>query len=440
MTRTQIIRVFLTLFAGATALSAIACASSPSSPSAAPPASAALSWAAVTYGVSAPSSLAQCLGGGGDASCFSATRAHASSVTGAALTTAPVFNNNQPVLNSGPTVTLSWTSPTSGVATSYIIEASSVPGGPANLANFNTGNAQTTLVVPGVPAGTYYVRVRAFDSGGAGPPSNEVQVIVTSTTGGSCPSAPLNLAVTSGSSSTVVLAWQPPASGVPMSYVVQAGSAPGTANLANFDTNSTAVTLTASGVPAGQYFVRVYGKSNSCAAPAFLGPSSNEVLLTVGAGSSGWSGQIVCRVQISGPNSYHDDETQTWTISGPGQTDGARTIYPVVWTATGSGGAVGKSWTVNISAVTDFTVTVIASTGIPGFDRTSVGLVIRGGYVGTPVSFDYYEQDFPPFAASSPTATSVTGTWSRPTVGGDSPQQPGGSVGTLACSWALTYR
>jgi hypothetical protein len=385
----------------------------------------------------APTSLAQCFGGSGDASCFSGARMHVASATGAALTSAPVFNNNQLVLNSGPTVTLSWTAPTSGTATSYIIEASSAPGGPANLANFNTGNAQTTLVVPDVPAGTYYVRIRGFDSGGAGPPSNEVQLIVTS--GASCPSAPLNLSVPSGTSSTVVLAWQVPASGTPTSYVIQAGSAPGAADLANLDTNSTALSLTAPGVGAGRYYVRVYAKASACAAPTFLGPSSNEVVLTVGgpAPSSGWSGQIICRVQISGPSSYHDDETQTWTISGPGQTSGGRTVYPTLWTATGAGGATGKSWTVNVSQVTDFTVTTIASTGIPGFDRTSVGIVVRGGYVGTATSFDYYEQDFPAFAASSATATSVTGTWSRPTVGGDSPQQPGGSVGTVSCSWSL---
>jgi hypothetical protein len=391
--------------------------------------------------VATPASLAQCFGGSRDGSCFSGARLHATSATGGALTNAPVFNNNQPVLSSGPTVTLSWTAPSSGVAATYIVEASNAPGGPANLANFNTGNAQTTLVVAGVPAGTYYVRIRGVDSGGAGPPSNEVQLIVTSAGGGSCPSAPLNLAVTSGNSSTVMLAWQAPTSGAPTSYVVQAGSAPGGANLANFDTGNTALSLTASGVGAGQYYVRVYAKAASCAAPTFTGPSSNEVLLTVGppppAAPAGWSGTIICRVQISGPNSYHDDETQTWTISGPGQTTGARTVYPVLWTATGAGGAIGKSWTVNVSQITDFTVTTIASTGIPGFDRTTVGLVIRGGYVGTPVSFDYYEQDFPPFAASSATATSVTGTWSRPTVGGDSPQQPGGSVGTLSCSWSL---
>jgi hypothetical protein len=421
-------------------LVATACARGPESP-AAPSPPAASPWVGVTVSTLSPAALAQCLGGSGAPACFSG-RVHANSTSAAPITSAPALNDNQPVQNSGPTVTLSWTAPSSGTPISYVIEASSVPGGPANLANFDTGNTSTTLVVPNVPGGTYYVRIRARDQSGLSGPSNEVQLIVTTATGGSCPSAPQGLTATS-QGSTVVLTWQPPASGAPTSYVVQAGSAPGGANLANFDTGSTALTLTASNVPAGLYYVRVYGKASGCAAPALLGPSSNEALLTVGGGgptSSGWSGQIVCRKQISGPNSYFDDETQTWTISGPGQTSGQRTIYPVVWTATGSGGAVGKSWTVNTTAITDFTVTVIASTGIPGFDRTSVGLVIRGGYVGTPVSFDLFEMDFPPFAASSPTATSVTGTWSRPTVGGDSPQQPGASVGTLTCSWSLALR
>ena len=38
------------------------------------------------------------------------------------------------------------------------------------------------------------------------------------------------------------------------------------------------------------------------------------------------------------------------------------------------------------------------------------------------------------------TLTTVTGTFSRPTVGGDSPQQPGGSSGTLSCDWSLSFR
>ena len=439
MSNRPIVRVVFRLVAGAIALGSIGCATSPGAPSPARDIPA-TSWAEVTYGA-ATTSLAQCLAGSGAAACFSGARVHPLSGAAAPITSAPVFNNNQPVLNSGPSVTLSWSAPSDGVALSYVVEASSTPGGPANLANFNTGNAQTTLVVPSVPAGTYYVRIRALDAGGASAPSNEVAVIVVDAAGGSCPSAPRALTLASLSGGTVTLAWQPPAAGAPSSYVIQAGSAPNGANLANFDTNSTALTLVASNVPAGAYFVRVYAKNSSCAPPTFLGPSSNEILLTVGATAApGWSGQIVCRKVITGPSSYHHDETQAWIIAGPGQTSGPRTIYPVQWSAQGSGGGIGKSWTMNTAAVTDLSVTTVASTGIPIFDRTTTGLIIRGGYVGTPTSFDLPEIDFPTIVAPSATATSVVGTYSRPTVGGDSPQQPGGSTGTLTCNWSLAFR
>jgi len=389
-------------------------------------------------------SLASCLGASGAPSCFGATRVHASASTTSSITSAPVLANNQPFVNSGPTVTLTWTAPGTGVPTSYIVEASNAPGGPANLANFNTGNALTTLVAPGVPAGTYYVRIRAVDAGGAGPPSNEVQLIVAAASGAVCPSAPLGLSIVSQSGGNLTLGWQPPSIGTPTSYVIQAGSFPGVADLANFDTGSAALSLSASGVGAGAYYVRVYAKSSSCAAPAFTGPSSNEILLIVGgsgAATPGWSGQIVCRIQITGPSSYNHDETQTWTISGPGQViSSARVNYPVQWTSRGSGGAVGKSWSIDLSRTTDLSATVIASTGLTGFDRTTTPIVIPGGMVGTPTSFTDFEIDFPPFSTSSVNATSVVGTYSRASAAGDSPQQPGGSSGTVSCSWSLVYR
>ena len=103
-----------------------------------------------------------------------AAAASTASDASAAVTSAPVFNNNQQVLNSGPNVALFWTAPDIGFAISYAIEASSQPGGPPDLANFNTGNALTSLLVPNVPAGIYYVRIRALDETGWSALSNEV--------------------------------------------------------------------------------------------------------------------------------------------------------------------------------------------------------------------------------------------------------------------------
>jgi hypothetical protein len=78
------------------------------------------------------------------------------------------------------TVTLNWAAPASGVPMSYVIEASNQAGGPANLANFNTASNALSLVAPSVPAGTYYLRVRAVASCGTSTTSNEVQLVVPS--------------------------------------------------------------------------------------------------------------------------------------------------------------------------------------------------------------------------------------------------------------------
>ena len=178
-------RVVVSLSAVLVISGAIACSSAPgaptatSAPAAAPRTAAATQWSTLTQPAATPASLARCLAGGADPACFNAVRMHAAAAaTSAPLLGPPVFNNNQPVLNSGSTVTLSWTAPGGGTAISYVIEASSAPGGLPNLANFSTGNALTTLVVPNVPAGTYYVRLRAVDASGSGAASNEVQLIV----------------------------------------------------------------------------------------------------------------------------------------------------------------------------------------------------------------------------------------------------------------------
>jgi hypothetical protein len=76
---------------------------------------------------------------------------------------------------SGQTVTLTWTAP-SGSVTTYIVEAGSFSGG-TNIAQFPTGNANTTLTAV-AGSGTYFVRVKASNVCGTGPSSNEVIISV----------------------------------------------------------------------------------------------------------------------------------------------------------------------------------------------------------------------------------------------------------------------
>ena len=169
----------------------------------------------------------------------------------------------------GSTVTLSWSGPASSAVTTYVIEAGSSPGA-SNLANFATNSTETAFTANGVGAGTYYVRIRAANFGGVGPPSNEVLVVVT----GGCvaPTAPTNLAA-SVSGSTVALTWS--ASTAASTYVIDVGSAPGQSNILVADLGSSATSLVATNVAAATYFVRLRA-SNACGTS---GPSNEAVVV-----------------------------------------------------------------------------------------------------------------------------------------------------------------
>jgi hypothetical protein len=94
-----------------------------------------------------------------------------------AVAPAPAAPTGLAAVVQAQSVQLSWT-PGSELGTTlrFVLEAGSAPG-LANLATFDVG-LQTSLVVNGVPPGTYYVRVRPANVTGNGQPSNEVLVTV----------------------------------------------------------------------------------------------------------------------------------------------------------------------------------------------------------------------------------------------------------------------
>jgi matrixin/fibronectin type III domain protein len=192
---------------------------------------------------------------------------------GASSTTAPGAVTNLVTSAAGSAVRLTWTAPTSGGAPSaYRIEAGSASG-LSNLANFSTGNTATVFTGDGVPSGSYYVRVKATNGAGTGPASNESVLVV----GGACsgaPPAPAGFTLTFNSGGTVSFAWG--ASPGATSYIIEAGSASGAANLANANLGSSATSATFGGVGRGTYFVRLRA-TNACGTS---GPS-NEVVLAV---------------------------------------------------------------------------------------------------------------------------------------------------------------
>jgi predicted phage tail protein len=145
-----------------------------------------------------------------------------------------------------------------------------------NLADFSTGNAATTFSAGGVIDGRYYLRVRATNAAGTSGPSNEAVMVVGCT---APPTAPTGLRNTTNSGGRVVFEWTAPvgpAYDAPTTYLLEAGSTPGSVNLANVDLRGTGTTFGTAGVGAGTYHVRVRAK-NACG----TGAVSNEVTLIV---------------------------------------------------------------------------------------------------------------------------------------------------------------
>jgi hypothetical protein len=169
----------------------------------------------------------------------------------------------------GSTITLSWTA--SFDATGYRVEAGSEPG-LANLGQLPAG--VSTLVVRGAPIGNYFVRVRATNAFCVTAASPDIDVSV----GAACslPAAPT--ALTAGVAGTAVtLRWTAPLGPAPAGYVVEAGSAPGLANLATVPVAGASSILSVTDVPGGVYYLRVRANNTDGA-----GAPSNELTLVVG--------------------------------------------------------------------------------------------------------------------------------------------------------------
>ncbi len=167
----------------------------------------------------------------------------------------------------GSTVTFQWSTPSSGgTATGYHLFAGAAPG----ASNYGAIPASgTTLVVPGVPNGVYYVRVVATNAMGASAPTSDAVVVV-----GGAPGAPRSLSGVAPAPGVVSLSWLAPSSGpAPTSYLVLAGHSPG-ATVHQIPVNATG--LGSGGVPAGTYYVRVVALNG-----ATPGPASSEVVLVV---------------------------------------------------------------------------------------------------------------------------------------------------------------
>jgi hypothetical protein len=170
---------------------------------------------------------------------------------------------------SGTSVTLTWASSPQSIVGSYRVLAGSASG-VANLGTFDVGSVLTYTTT--APTGAYFVRVQAVNNCGQGVPTPETVAVVG---GAPVPPGPVFGLQGTVTGNTVSLQWGPPSVGsTPFQYRVEAGSAPGLANLAAITVTNPAFVTT--GVPAGLYYVRVRAIS------AFgMGPAGNEIVVVV---------------------------------------------------------------------------------------------------------------------------------------------------------------
>jgi hypothetical protein len=366
MGKNVVIQRSVFLAAGVAALMAAGCGGGGSAPSAPSGVSRPTTAAPAAFGtpLGAPVLAAPGFAAGDIGRCFQ-FRSEPACLSGARPRTGPVAGAVAPgapggftATSNGSTVTLRWTAPTAGdPVTSYVIEAGSGSGA-ANLANFSTGNTQTTFTTTGVPDGAYYVRVRASNSTGTSAASNEVVLVV----GPVCsvpPGEPISFSLVSNGGGTVSFSWTPGAY-IATTYVIEAGSAPGLSNLAISDLSSVATTFTTTGVGRGIYYVRVRGR-NACG----TGLPSNEVILGVGTllldSTVSIAPGLTC-VTTSASSSFSGTAGQTVVINVTGAVNSypALTLYAPDF-GTQLGGAGGSSGSTSLRVTLSQTGTHYAS-------------------------------------------------------------------------------
>ncbi|MEP7117903.1 MAG: matrixin family metalloprotease [Acidobacteriota bacterium] len=166
----------------------------------------------------------------------------------------------------GHRVTIRWVAGAGAPATAFHVAAGSLPGAADYGALALTG---TSLVVPDVGTGVYYLRVLAVNAHGASVPSPDVVVVV----GDGLPGKPTSLVAAGGPGGAVRIFWRAGPGPAPNSYVLLAGDAP-----SGIDTRVPlgAPALVADHIPSGTYYVRV-----AATTAAGMGPVSAAITVVV---------------------------------------------------------------------------------------------------------------------------------------------------------------
>jgi hypothetical protein len=121
---------------------------------------------------------------------------------------------------------LTWNA-SSGNLSHYVLQAGTTPGG-ADVGSFPLAPTATSLVVPFVPPGTYYLRVVPFNGGSAGPASNEATLAMPA--GGGCSAPPARVITPMVFGQYVRLSW-PVVPGADLYQLNYTGTYAGTSNI-----------------------------------------------------------------------------------------------------------------------------------------------------------------------------------------------------------------
>jgi len=159
-----------------------------------------------------------------------------------------------------------------------------------------------------------------------------------------------------------------------------------------------------------------------------------------------WSGQMQCVVSARG-SGYQDDQTHTWRIiPGPPVLNGIFRQWPAVWTVQGSGNrtlpdGTPETWTTTVPETrAPLAFAVNAVTGQMrigsqhGLLSTTGAITGRTGRGQTPLVGGGQEWPFP-IVDDVATATTISGTRTRPAPNGAGWRQPPGTPTTETCTW-----
>jgi exo-beta-1,3-glucanase (GH17 family) len=246
---------------------------------------------------------------------------------------------NLEVSLTGSTATFRWTAPLIGPVGAYRLEAGTASG-ESDVAVLPLPATTSSLTVPAVPAGRFFVRLRADNAAGTGGVSNEVTLIYPTTVAppGS-PQAMIALAF----GNAVDLSWQPPVvGGLPDSYLIDVRTAPDTTHLVSLPVGAHPC-FSHGAVPPGTYYLRVRASN----AGGTSGPS-NEVPLVVGTPPPGAPADLMA---ATGPGGA---VTLTWSAPAAGGPPAGYVIDV--------GDAEGSS---NLASIPVGPSTRFAATGVP---------------------------------------------------------------------------